>query len=67
MPRSHTPTPPTAGILTLREAATYLHISPATMYRLLKKSRLPGFKVGNDWRFDKSQLDRWRREQERKQ
>jgi len=26
----------------------------------LKKGQLPGFKVGNDWRFNLEAIDKWR-------
>ena len=53
-----------ANVLTLEEVANYLRVHPSTIYRLLKKKRLPAFKVGSDWRFNVESIDRWRAEAE---
>jgi len=45
--------------LTVEEVAVYLKLSPMTVYRELVKRRLPGFKVGNQWRIRKDILDDW--------
>lgn len=50
----------TDTILTVKEVAAYLKIHPSTLYRLLKAKRLPAFKMGSDWRFNLSQIDKWR-------
>jgi excisionase family DNA binding protein len=49
-----------ANVLTLEEVASYLRVHPTTIYRLLKKRRLPAFRVGSDWRFNVESIDRWR-------
>lgn len=46
-------------VMTVRELAAYLQVHQSTIYRLLKYSKLPAFKVGSDWRFIKSQVDEW--------
>jgi len=51
-------------VMTVRELADYLHVHPSTIYRLLKQKRIPAFKVGSDWRFDRESIDRWRFEQQ---
>ena len=38
-------------------AAEYLHIKKWTLYRLAKKGKVPGIKVGGQWRFKKDVLD----------
>lgn len=48
-----------AQIMTPRQAADYLHLHPITIYRLIKKGELPGFRVGGQWRFKKDLLDDW--------
>lgn len=45
--------------LTPEEAAKYLRVSPATVYRHLRSGRLPGAKVGQQWRIRKVDLDRY--------
>jgi excisionase family DNA binding protein len=49
----------TALILTLGDVAQYLRVHPSTIYRLLKKKQLPGFRVGRDWRFSQETIERW--------
>jgi excisionase family DNA binding protein len=46
-----------------REASRYLGISKETLYKYLCQNRLPGFKLGNRWRFKKAVLDRWMEKQ----
>ena len=53
-------------ILTIKELASYLKIADKTAYRFVSEGRIPGFKVGGSWRFRKSEIDRWIREQEQK-
>ena len=47
-------------VLTVKEVADYLHVHQSTIYRMLKRSRLPAFRVGSDWRFNVETIDRWR-------
>jgi excisionase family DNA binding protein len=46
-------------ILALREVADYLKLTERTLYRLTQAGRLPGFKVGNSWRFRLRDLEEW--------
>jgi excisionase family DNA binding protein len=46
-------------LVTVGEVADYLHVSHSTIFRLLKRKELPGFKVGGDWRFTMEEIDRW--------
>ena len=46
-------------VLTAEEAAAYLRIARATLYRLAAKGRIPAVKVGRVWRFSRSLLDEW--------
>lgn len=43
--------------LTPEEAARYLRVNPQTLYRLLRSGRLPGVKVGRQWRIRKATLE----------
>jgi len=47
-------------VLTVEEAAAYLHVHRSTIYRLLRQGKLPGFRIGSDWRFNVEEIDRWR-------
>ena len=52
-------------ILTVKELSEYLKLNEKTAYRLAAKGDIPGFKVGGSWRFRKSEVDRWIKEQEK--
>ncbi len=49
--------PQRTQIMTLKEVAKYLGVHSMTVYRLLKEKKLPGFKVGGQWRTKKEVLD----------
>jgi excisionase family DNA binding protein len=51
-------------VLSVPELAEYLKVGPATIYRLLKRRELPGYRVGSEWRFNLESIDRWRRGRE---
>lgn len=45
--------------LTVRDVATYLNVDEKTIYRLVIKGELPGFKVLGSWRFQRIDLETW--------
>jgi excisionase family DNA binding protein len=45
--------------LTAVEVARLLKIHLTTVYRMAKRSELPGFKIASDWRFDPAQIEGW--------
>jgi excisionase family DNA binding protein len=45
--------------LTIRQVADYLQVAERTIYKLAWAGELPGFKVGNMWRFKKEDIDKW--------
>jgi excisionase family DNA binding protein len=53
----------TRDLLTTKEVAEYLRVNPYTIYRLVSQNKLPAFKVGSQWRFERSVLDRWLKKQ----
>jgi excisionase family DNA binding protein len=53
-------------VLTVKDLSTYLGVNQSTVYRLIKAGKLPAFRVGSDWRFNREQIDRWRMEAERR-
>jgi excisionase family DNA binding protein len=55
--------PPDHEILTLEEVAHYLRLKPQTIYKWAQERRIPAVKLGKEWRFRKSLLDRWLDEQ----
>jgi len=46
-------------VLTALELAGYLRIHPTTVYKLAKRGQLPAFKVGGDWRFNRTSIEKW--------
>ena len=46
-------------VLTVEEVAKLLHLHVMTVYRLAKEGKLPGFKVGGRWRFQREVLEQW--------
>jgi excisionase family DNA binding protein len=46
-------------ILTLEQAAAFLQVSTRTIQRMVKRSEMPGRRVGGQWRFDRDQLREW--------
>lgn len=54
-------TPP--EILTIDEVAAYLRLTPQTIYKWAQEKRIPAVKLGKEWRFRRSILDRWLDEQ----
>ena len=47
------------NLLTAEQVAQYLKVDKFTVYRLVTKKKIPAFKVGNQWRFDKKIIDAW--------
>jgi excisionase family DNA binding protein len=45
--------------LSVREVADLLSVDSKTVYRLVQRSELPGFKVAGSWRFLKRDIDTW--------
>jgi excisionase family DNA binding protein len=43
--------------MTLQQVAEYLQVHVMTLYRWAKKGAIPAFKVGNRWRFKRTQID----------
>ena len=51
-------------VFTVQEVAKYLRMQPVTIYKHAQCGKLPCFKVGANWRFKKSTIDRWIADQE---
>ena len=49
--------------LTVAELSEFLHIHKTTIYRLLRQRKLPGFRIGSDWRFSLEAVEEWARDQ----
>ena len=50
---------PDHEILTLEEVAQYLRLKPQTIYKWAQEKKIPAVKLGKEWRFRRSILDRW--------
>ena len=37
----------------------YLRVHQTTVYRLIREQKLPAFRVGSDWRFNREEIERW--------
>lgn len=46
-------------IMTVQEVAKYLGVHPVTVYRLIKETDIPAFKIRGQWRFKKDVFDAW--------
>jgi excisionase family DNA binding protein len=46
-------------ILTLKEAARYLRLPPASLKKYAERGDIPGRQLGKEWRFLKSALNDW--------
>jgi len=52
-------------LLTTKQLLELLQLDRTTVYRMLSEGRLPGFKVGGQWRFSRPEIEDWLREQGR--
>jgi excisionase family DNA binding protein len=50
-------------IMTVEEVAEYLRLKPQTIYKWAQEKRIPAAKLGKEWRFRRSVVDRWLDEQ----
>ena len=51
-------------LLTARQLQDLLQVDRTTIYHMLQEGRLPGFKVGGQWRFSRRQIEAWLDEQQ---
>ena len=45
--------------MTVEQAAEYLQMGKSTVYKLVRKARIPAHKAVREWRFDSAELDEW--------
>ena len=50
-------------LLSVKDAATYLNISPHTLYTMVSQRRIPYAKVGRLVKFDQEVLNTWIKQQ----
>ena len=51
--------PDQGDVMTLQEVAEYLKVGAKTIYSLVQRGRIPGFKVGGQWRFRRKDIEQW--------
>jgi nitrogen PTS system EIIA component len=44
---------------TIESLAEYLHVAPAQVMKLVERGRLPGRRIGGEWRFSSSEIHHW--------
>lgn len=45
--------------MTIEEVARYLKLKPQTIYTWAQNGKIPAAKLGKEWRFKKSVIDKW--------
>jgi excisionase family DNA binding protein len=51
-----------ADLLTTKQLQEMLQVDRTTIYRMLNEGRIPGFKVGGQWRFSRDTIEAWLQE-----
>ena len=51
--------PVTGNIVTAKELSQFLKLSKSKIYELAFGGELPGFKIGDSWRFDMEEIIQW--------
>ncbi len=51
------------GDFDIDSLAAYLHLTPPQVRRMVDRGRLPGRKIGGDWRFSEAEIHLWLEEQ----
>ena len=45
--------------LTIDELIAYLKMGKTKLYTMAQKGKIPGSKIGSQWRFDREEIDEW--------
>jgi excisionase family DNA binding protein len=48
-----------SNVLTIKDVAQMLHVTERTVNRYAKQKIIPGFQVGNKWRFNRFEVEDW--------
>ncbi len=46
-------------LMTIGDVAHLFRLKPQTIYRWVQQNKLPGAKIGKEWRFRRSAIERW--------
>ena len=55
--------PSDSRVFTVQELSEHLRVHPTTIFRLLRERKLPGFRVGANWRFHFAAIEQWEQAQ----
>lgn len=47
------------NLLTLKEVADLLRLSPQTIYKMIREGTLAAVQIGNQWRFERDKIQAW--------
>ena len=47
--------------MTVKQVSIYLQISVSKVYQMAQEGRIPCCRLGQQWRFDREEIDRWLR------
>ena len=50
---------PHPSVMTVMELSEYLRVHRTTIYRLLETGKIPHFRIGSDYRFQRDAIDEW--------
>ena len=45
--------------MTVQDVADYLKLGKTKIYQYVQQGRIPGYKVGGQWRFNRGEIDQW--------
>jgi excisionase family DNA binding protein len=51
------------NLMTVKEVAALLRVSPQTLYKMLEQGHIPAVKIGSQWRFDRERIRVWLNDQ----
>lgn len=53
-------------LLDIKQVSDMLHLSERTVFRLIERKELKGFKAGREWRFEQKDIDEYIERQRKK-
>ncbi len=53
-------------IMTAKELSQFLKLSESTIYKLASNGEIPGFKIGDSWRFELEEIQKLIRDSKKK-
>ncbi|MBX3325326.1 MAG: helix-turn-helix domain-containing protein [Nitrospira sp.] len=53
---------PKNELMTATDTCRFLKMTQPTLYRYLRNRQIPAFKLGNEWRFVRADLEQWIRD-----